>query len=76
MREAGGTEHGELQACVTLRRACPTGGSHTRTTRGPAQRGEGAKHRPRQGAFKKRGRGHYKGRSPAESRPGVLEEPQ
>ena len=56
--------------------ARPTGDSHGLTTRGPAQRGEGAKHRPRQGAFKKRGRDHYKGRSPAESRPGVLEESQ
>ena len=56
--------------------ARPTGDSHVRTTRGPAQRGEGAMRRPRQGAFKKRGRGQYKGRSPAESRPGVLEEPQ
>ena len=61
---------------VSRRCARSTGGSNTRTTRGSAQHGEGAMRRPRQGAFKKRGRGQYKGRSPAESRPGVLEEPQ
>jgi hypothetical protein len=53
----------------------PTGDSHDRITDDRAQRGErrGRKGRPRQGAFKKRGRGQYKGRSPAESRPEVLE---
>jgi hypothetical protein len=42
-----------------------------------AQRGEGAKAKaaPRK-VPKKRGQGHYKGRSPVGSRPEVLEEPQ
>jgi hypothetical protein len=40
-----------------------------------AERGLKAKAAPRR-VFKKRGQGQYKGRSPVESRPGVLEEPQ
>jgi len=75
MIEAGGPSTSEFQECYPWC-ARPTGDSHARSTRGPAQHGEGAMRRPRQGAFKKRGRGQYKGRSSAESLPGVLEEPQ
>jgi hypothetical protein len=50
--------------------ARPTGGSHARTTRGPAQRRGGAKGKPRQGwGPKKRGQRQYKGPSPCEPRP-------
>jgi hypothetical protein len=45
-------EHGELQVCFPWC-ARPTGDSHTRTTRGPAQRFEGAKRRPRCGGWVK-----------------------
>src|SRR5215212_11295237 len=47
MREAGAPSTGKSLACVTKCCARPTGGSHGRTTDAPAQRGEGAKHRPR-----------------------------
>jgi hypothetical protein len=77
MIEAGGPSTSELQACFPKSCARPTGGSHGLTARGPAQRGEGAKAKaaPRK-VPKKRGQGHYKGRSPVGSRPEVLEEPQ
>jgi hypothetical protein len=53
--------------------ACPTGDSHARTTRGPAQRRGGAKGKPRQGwGPKKRGQGHYRGRGPVGHRPCLL----
>jgi hypothetical protein len=44
MREAGAPSTEEV--CLP-ERARPTGGSHGRTIRGPAQRLEGAKRRPR-----------------------------
>ena len=46
MIKAGATSTEEVVSapCCCAR---PTGGSHGRTTRGPAQRGEGAKRRPR-----------------------------
>src|SRR5215211_8210380 len=43
----------EEVVCRLAERARPTGGSHGRTTRGPAQRVEGAKRRPRQGGVPK-----------------------
>src|SRR5215213_2355319 len=52
MREADAPSTGELQVCFPWC-ARPTGDSHTRTTRGPAQRFEGAKRRPRCGGWVK-----------------------
>ena len=53
--------------------ARPTGDSHALTTRGPAQRGEGAKEGRAPGRSKSAAKGHYKGRSP-KAPPEVLEE--
>jgi hypothetical protein len=44
---------------------------HGCTTRGPAQRGECAKRRPRRSDGEERGRGQYKGRSPKDPRSGL-----
>jgi hypothetical protein len=60
MREAGATSTGKLQS--SRRCACPTGGSHSRTTRGPAQRFEGAKRRAAPKEREKRGPGRYRNR--------------
>jgi hypothetical protein len=55
-------EHGELWHRECAR---PTGGVHGRTARGPAQRFEAAKRRPREEG--KHGHGHYRGRDPQQS---------
>jgi small subunit ribosomal protein S6 len=52
MIEAGAPSTGRSQALFP-ECARPTGGSHGRTARGPAQRGEGARRRPRQGGVPK-----------------------
>src|SRR5687767_5634089 len=49
MIEAGGPSTSEFQECYPKSCARPTGSRHGRTTRGPAQRGEGARRRPRAG---------------------------
>src|SRR5215213_6742855 len=56
MIEAGAPSTGKSLACVTKCCARPTGGSHGRTTEGPAQRGEGAKHWPRRKRLRKAAR--------------------
>ena len=54
----------ELNSCCPKRCARPTGDSHGRTTRGPAQRFKGAKTKAaRKGEDETRGQGQYKGRS-------------
>src|SRR5215216_461833 len=67
MREAGAPSTEGLLACCP-RCARPTGGSHVRTTGDFAQRFEGAKRRAAPGTKgTQRGRGRYRGWSPAPS---------
>src|SRR5215211_5355278 len=70
MREAGATSTGDV-GMSSRRCARPTGGSHGRTTRGPAQRrgGRKAKAALEGGPSTKRGQGQHKGRSPVELQP-------
>jgi hypothetical protein len=66
MIEAGASSTEEVVAVLSEVSCAPHRGSHGRTTRGPAQRAEGVKRRPRdKGKSKKRGQEHYKGRDPA-----------
>src|SRR5687768_7194930 len=55
MIEAGATSTSEFQECCPKRCARPTGGSHGRTTRGPAQRAAGAKRRAALGTMGRTG---------------------
>src|SRR5215217_5185952 len=79
MREAGvSSTRSKLQGCC-LECARPTGGSHTRTTRGPAQRRGGRKAKAalsNRGGLEQRGiqHTHYKGRDALKhnSEPGHL----
>jgi len=76
MREAGAPSTRDVAGMRLAWCARPTGGSHGRTVRGPAQRRGGAERRPRQKCWQD-GRGqqqqHYKGRSPkALSRRGMI----
>src|SRR5215216_4497698 len=69
MIEAGATS---TRSLATHRGGCcarPTGGSHGRTTQGPAQRrrGRNAKAALEGGPSTKRGQGQYKGRGPTPS---------
>ena len=69
MRETGAPSTGEV-AKVLSRVCSPHGGSHGRTTRGPAQHFEGAKRRPRYKEMGvERGQGHYEGRDLEGPRP-------
>jgi len=74
MREAGATSTLRNVTRLSVVQGCcarPTGGSHGRTIRGPAQRRGGAKLRPRLRGWSRRGgQENYKGRRPVGSRLG------
>jgi hypothetical protein len=61
MREAGAPSMGEVVTVLPVVYP-PTGGSHDHTTRGLAQRAEGAKRRAAPKEREKRGPGRYRSR--------------